>query len=97
MSTQHVYETINENDCFIYDQVVKTHLSHSASPVDFTGLVPASVLSVWSVVSLFALEVNKWEEEETSVKGCGALNWISSIFPLFTYDYHMPPGAYTYR
>lgn len=49
---------------FIYDRVVKTGLSRSASPVDFAGLVPASVLSVGSVVSVLALEVNKREEEE---------------------------------
>ena len=36
----------------------------SGSPVDFAGLVPASVLSVGSVVSVLALEVNKRAEEE---------------------------------
>lgn len=46
----------------IYYQTVKTRLSQS--PVDFAGLVPASVLSIWSVVSILALEVNKGEEEE---------------------------------
>lgn len=33
----------------------KTRLSES--PVDFACLVPASVLSIWGVVSVFALEV----------------------------------------
>lgn len=36
---------------------------HSASPVDFAGLVPASVLSIWSVVSMLALGVNKTGEQ----------------------------------
>lgn len=43
---------------------------------------------------MLALEVNKAEEEEKSVKGSGGLNWISSILPVFTYNYHMPTGAY---
>lgn len=29
------------------------------------------------------------------MKGCGALNWISSIFLLFTFDYHMRQWDYT--
>lgn len=55
----------------------KTLLSVSASPIDFAGLVPAAVLSVWSIVSVPALEVNKREEEE---KREGVwLKWMSNI------------------
>lgn len=79
---------------FIYDQVIKTLLSHSASPVYFAGLVPAAILSVRSIVSVLALEVKKRKEEEQNMKGSGVSNWISGIFVVFTCNYHMPTGAY---
>lgn len=66
----------------------------AASPVDFASLVPASVLPIWSVVSVLALEVNNREEEEKRVKGGCGLNRTSSIFAVFTYNKHTPDGAY---
>lgn len=74
---------------FIHGRDIKACLSGSASPVDLAGLVPTSVLSIWCVVSVLALEVNKGEEEEKSMKGSTCTNWISSIFPVFTYNYHI--------
>lgn len=63
------------------------------SPVDFAGFIPAAVLSIWCVVSVLALEVNKAEEDEQSLKGSGGSNWMNSIFPVFAYNYHLPTGA----
>lgn len=57
--------------------------SHWMLPVDFAGLVPAPVLSIWSGVSVFPLEV-KVKEEGGSVNGVIIVNWICSIFFLFT-------------
>lgn len=66
-----IYKTIKSDlfQDFIYNKAVKTCLSVSASPVDFAGLVPASILSIWSVVSMLALEVNKGEEDKKQVRG----------------------------
>lgn len=55
--------------------------NHTVSPVDFAGLVPAPVLSIWSGVSVLPLEVKKTNRKQKVSMGVSPLNRIRSIFP----------------
>lgn len=49
----------------------KNKCNHTASPVDFAGLVPAPVLSIWSGVSVLPLEEKtKKNKRQTGRRKC---------------------------